>query len=205
MKNLFLLFSLMCCFSLYAQDYFPTNSGVKTSSKTMVAFTNATIYVTSEKVVKKGTLLIADGKVIQVGTSVNLPRGTQIINLSGKSIYPSFIDIYSSFGIKKPKKSSVNYTKTQYEASRDGYYWNDHIRPDTNPIKSFSYDKKEALELIKAGFGVVNTHMEDGIIRGNGILVALNSNSTDAYRILDSKSAQYLSFSKSRCFKTSLS
>ena len=39
--------------------------------------------------------------------------------------------------------------------------------------------------------------MEDGIIRGNGILVALNSNSTDAYRILDSKSAQYLSFSKS--------
>jgi len=197
MKNLFLLFYLMCSFSLYAQDYFPTNSGVKTSSKTMVAFTNATIYVTSEKVVKKGTLLIADGKVIQVGTSVNLPRGTQIINLSGKSIYPSFIDIYSSFGIKKPKKSSVNYTKTQYEASRDGYYWNDHIRPDINPIKSFSYDKKDALELIKAGFGVVNTHMEDGIIRGNGILVALNSNSTDAYRILDSKSAQYLSFSKS--------
>ena len=103
MKNLFLLFSLMCCFSLYAQDYFPTNSGVKTSSKTMVAFTNATIYVTSEKVVKKGTLLIADGKVIRVGTSVNLPKGTQVINLSGKSIYPSFIDIYSSFGIKKPK------------------------------------------------------------------------------------------------------
>ncbi|AUC84066.1 amidohydrolase [Polaribacter sp. ALD11] len=183
--------------SLHSQDYFPTDAGVKTTDNTLAAFTNATIYVTPEKVIKNATLLIENGKVIQVGTSVKIPKGAKIVDLSGKTIYPSFIDLYSDFGIKKPKRASSNSRSTQYAASREGYYWNDHVRPDVNPIKNFSFDSKKAKELISAGFGVVNTHMQDGIIRGNGLLIALNPNSSDAYRMLDTKSAQYLSFSKS--------
>jgi hypothetical protein len=114
-----------------------------------------------------------------------------------KTIYPSFIDVYSSFGVKTPTRSRGRSRSTQYEATRDGYYWNDHIRPDINPITHFNFDAKKAKELINAGFGVVNTHMADGIIRGNGLLVSLNPKSKDAYRILDTNSAQYLSFSKS--------
>ena len=52
-------------------------------------------------------------------------------------------------------------------------------------------------EYLKAGFGVVNTHSQDGIMRGSGMLVSLNPNSNNAYRILDDNSGQYLSFSKS--------
>ena len=43
--------------------------------------------------------------------------------------------------------------------------------------------------------------MQDGIIRGNGLLIALNPNASNAYRVLDTKSAQYLSFSKSALSK----
>ena len=197
MKKLFFLLFFLSFVIVYAQDYFPTDSGVKTTQISIVAFTNATIYVTPQKVIKKGTLLIENGKVIGVGRSVKIPTGTETIDVSGKTIYPSFIDIYSDFGIKKPKRASGNYRVTQYDASREGYYWNDHIRPDVNPLKDFSFDTKKAKSLISAGFGVVNTHMPDGIIRGNGLLIALNPNATDAYRILDTKSAQYLSFSKS--------
>ena len=197
MKKLFFLLFFLSFTIVYAQDYFPTDSGVKTTETTLVALTNATIYVTPKKVIKKGTLLIENGKVIGVGRSVKIPTGTETIDLSGKTIYPSFIDIYSAFGIKKPKRASGNSRVTQYDASREGYYWNDHIRPDVNPLKDFSFDAKKAKSLISAGFGVVNTHMADGIIRGNGLLIALNPNATDAYRILDTKSAQYLSFSKS--------
>ncbi|MDB4199024.1 amidohydrolase family protein, partial [Polaribacter sp.] len=84
---------------------------------------------------------------------------------------------------------------------REGYYWNDHIRPDINPLNDFSFDTKKAKELLNAGFGVVNTHLQDGIIRGNGLLIALNPNASNAYRVLDTKSAQYLSFSKSALSK----
>ncbi|WP_298767461.1 amidohydrolase family protein [uncultured Polaribacter sp.] len=197
MKKLFFLLFFLSLSIANAQDYFPTDAGVKTTENTQTAFTNATIYVTSKKVIKKGTLLIENGKVVAIGRSVKVPNNAKTINLESKTIYPSFVDIYSNFGIKKPSRKTSNSRRTQYEASREGYYWNDHIRPDVNPLKDFSFDAKQAKEFIDAGFGVVNTHMEDGIIRGNGLLVALNPNSSDAYRILNTKSAQYLSFNKS--------
>ena len=55
---------------------------------------------------EKGTLLIKDGKVVNVGSSVSIPKNTNIIDVSGKSVYPSFIDIYSDFGIEKPKRQA---------------------------------------------------------------------------------------------------
>jgi imidazolonepropionase-like amidohydrolase len=201
MKKLLLLLFFLSLNTFYAQDYFPTDAGVKTTDNTLVAFTNATIYVTPEKLIKNGTLLIENGKIINVGASVKIPKGAKIINLSGKTVYPSFIDLYSDFGIKKPKRAAGRSRSTQYAASREGYYWNDHIRPDIDPIKDFSFDAKKAKELLDAGFGVVNTHLQDGIIRGNGLLIALNPNSSNAYRVLDTKSAQYLSFSKSASSK----
>jgi len=195
-KLLFLLFFLSFSF-INAQDYFPTDEGVKTTESSTFAFINASIYVTPTEVIKKGTLLIKDGKVTNIGASIKIPKGTQIIDLEGKTIYPSFIDIYSDFGIDKPKRQSGASRGNQYEAEREGYYWNDHIRPETNSLDDFKFDSKKAKSFIDAGFGVVNTHLQDGIIRGNGLLVALNPNSTNAYRVLDTKSAQYLSFSKS--------
>ena len=197
MRKLLLLLSFLSFTVLQAQDYFPTNTGVKTSKNTSVAFTNATIYVTPTEVIKKGTLLVKDGKVVSVGKRVSIPKGTETIDLEGKTIYPSFIDIYSDFGIGKPKRPNNNSRTPQYDAERKGYYWNDHIRPETEAATSFKFDAKKAKEYLSEGFGVVNTHVPDGIIRGNGMLVALNPNSSDAYRIIDSKSAQYLSFSKS--------
>lgn len=197
MRKLFLVLMLLSVSLLQAQDYFPTNTGVKTTKNTTVAFTNAKIYVTPTNIIKKGTLLVKDGKIVSVGKSVSIPEGAKTLDLEGKTIYPSFIDLYSDFGVKKPKRASRNNRSPQYDAGRTGHYWNDHIRPETDASLSFAFDNKKAKDLVNAGFGVVNTHMQDGIVRGNGLLVALNSSSSDGYRIIDKRSAQYLSFSKS--------
>ena len=69
MRKVFLVCAVLLTISLQAQDYFPTNTGVKTKKNTTVAFKNATIYVTPQKIIKKGTLLIKDGKVFAVGKS----------------------------------------------------------------------------------------------------------------------------------------
>ena len=198
MKKTLLLFLFLSTLIVQAQEYFPTNSGVKTTENTTVAFTNAKIYVTPTQIINKGTLLVKDGKVVSVGKNVKIPNGAKTVDLSGKTIYPSFIEVYSDFGVKAPTPQRGPNNVRQYEANRKGYYWNDHIRPETNAFDSFKYDDKKAADLLKAGFGVVNTHMNDGIASGNGVLVALNTSSTDAYRILDTKSAQYFSVNKSR-------
>lgn len=188
---------LFCSFSMAAQDYFPKNDGVVSTNTNYTAITNAKIYVTPNQVIENGTLLIKDGKVVATGTTVTIPKNSNIIDVSGKSIYPSFIDMYSDFGVEKPKRPSGGGRTAQYDASRTGYYWNDHVMPENKAIERFNYDTKSANELIKAGFGVVNTHIQDGIVRGNGALLALNNNNGNETRILDQNSAQYLSFSKS--------
>jgi imidazolonepropionase-like amidohydrolase len=196
-KTYVTILMFMCSITFYAQDYFPKNDGVVSNNTNYTALTNAKIYVTPTQVIEKGTLLIKDGKVVSVGSSVSIPKNTNIIDVSGNSIYPSFIDIYSDFGVEKPKRQSSGGRSPQYDANRTGYYWNDHVMPENNAIDKFSYDSKVAKELINAGFGVVNTHIQDGIVRGTGTLVALNNEDGNEMRVLDANSAQYLSFSKS--------
>ena len=195
MTKVFLrLLIFMCSFSLFAQDYFPSNTGVKSKNTNYTALTNATIYVSPTEVLNNATLLIKDGKVVNVGTSVNIPKNTTTIDVSGKTIYPSFIDVYTSFGVKNPERGGNG---PRYGASRSGFYWNDHVMPEQDVMDSFNYDSKSASELHQLGFGVVNTHMPDGIVRGTGALIALNNDADNAIRIIDGETSQHFSFSKS--------
>lgn len=193
-KIYFRLFVLLYSVSLLAQDYFPNNSGVVAHNPNFKAFTNATIYVSPSEVINNATLLIKDGKVVNVGKSVKLPKNTTIYDLTGKTIYPSFIDLYTSYGVESPQKGGNG---PQYGPSRSGYYWNDHIMPEQDVMTGFKYDKKSASEMHKLGFGVVNTHIPDGIARGTGALIALNNHADNSVRVIDEKSSQHFSFSKS--------
>ncbi len=193
-KNLLALALLLCSVTLFSQDYFPKNDGVIQKNTNYTAFTNAKIYVSPTQIIKKGTLLINDGKIVAVGKSVTIPANATTVNLDGKSIYASFIDMYANFGIEKPKRAARS--GNPYEASRVGYYWNDHIRTETKATDKFKFDAKKAKELRNIGFGVVNTHNQDGIARGTSALVALNDAKNDAYRILSDKATHHFSFSK---------
>ena len=202
MKTSFLMLVLLCFTSaLLAQEYFPNNEGIKSKNNNYTAFINAKIVVSPTQEIAKGSLLIKEGKIVAVGTSITIPKNSVIIDLAEKTIYPSFIDIFSDFGVKKPVRNRGG-RSPQYKPTRDGYYWNDHIKPENNAITSFRYDVKKAIALRKLGFGVVNTHIQDGIARGTGLLVAL-SKGKDANRILDDKSAQYFSLKKSITSKQS--
>ena len=197
MKNYVLPLLCLCFLGIAsAQDYFPKNDGVKEENNNYTAFTNATIYVTPTQSVTNGTLLIQNGKIVAVGKRVTIPENSVVVDLKGRHIYPSFIESYSGFGIEKPERSRGQGRSPQYEASREGFYWNDHIMPENDAIAKFKYDKKSAAEMRKAGFGVVNTHIMDGIARGTGLLVALNDEGGDQDRILDDTSGQFFSFSK---------
>ena len=103
MRKTLLSLVLLCSISIYSQEYFPENSGVKTTNTNYLAFKDARIIVSPTETINNGTLLIKNGKIIDVGTNVTIPKNTTIINLDGKSMYPSFIDAYSNFGIEKPK------------------------------------------------------------------------------------------------------
>ena len=179
-----------------AQEYFPNNESIHSKNSNYSAFINAKIYVTPTQIIEKGTLLIQNGKVIAVGKTVTIPKNAVTIDLEGKSIYPSFIDMYSSFGIEKTKKIESSRQAQIYDTKNVGYYWNEHIKPEADAYQIFKYDISKAEELLKAGFGVVNTHIADGIAQGTGALIALN-NEEQGTRLLADKISNHFSFSRS--------
>ncbi len=196
----FIKFLFLICFSIsiQAQDYFPKNDGVKQSFKNHVAITNATIYVSSTQKLEKATLLFKEGKILEVGTTVSIPKNANIIDATGKTIYASFIDVFSEFGIKKPTDKPERGSSAQYDASREGYYWNDHIKPDYNAFENLNYESKSAEKLRAIGFGTVLSHHNDGVIAGTGLLWTLNDDGNNATRILNNKISQHFTFSRSK-------
>jgi imidazolonepropionase-like amidohydrolase len=195
-KFITLLLLLILIPKINAQEYFPNNESIKNKNNNFTAFTNAKIYVTPTQIIEKGTLLIQNGKIIATGTSVTIPQNTVTVNMEGKTIYPSFIDMYTSFGMDKPKKTEGSRQSQSYDTKRAGYYWNEHIRSEVNAADNFEYDQPKAEELLKAGFGVVGSHIQDGIARGTGSLIALN-NSDKSNRLLTAKISNHFGFSKS--------
>ena len=129
-KTLLLFFFGLLIPKISAQDYFPNNESIHNKNYNYTAFTNAKIYVTPTQIIEKGTLLIQNGKVIATGTSVPIPKNCTTVNLEGKSIYPSFIDIYTNFGIEPVKKGGDSDRSPLYDTKRTGYYWNESIRSE---------------------------------------------------------------------------
>ncbi len=195
-KVLLFVFAMLLTTRVQSQNYFPNNESVQSKNENYTAFINAKIYVTPTQIINKGTLLIQKGKVISAGTTIPIPKNTIVVNLDGKTIYPSFIDLYTSFGIEKPKSTSPMSRGQLYDTKRAGYYWNENIRSEVNAFENYKYDTSKAEEFLKSGFGVVGTHVQDGIARGTGTLIALN-NFDNSKRLLANKITNHFGFTRS--------
>ncbi len=196
-KYLFSLLTFGLFSALMAQDYFPKNDQLKENYHGLIALTNAVIHLDADREISSGTLLIRSGKIIAVGAKIAIPEHALIHDLGGKHLYPSFIDAYTSFGVDKPKSQGGGRRSPEYEPSREGFYWNDHIRAEQNGVEHYKYDQKTAQSMREQGFGVVHSLLQDGIARGSGFVVALSDESTDADRLLETNASQCFSFEKS--------
>ena len=65
------------------------------------ALTNATIETVTKGVIQNGTVIISNGKITAVGTSVAVPAGAQVIDCKGLWIYPGMIDSFTQLGLSE--------------------------------------------------------------------------------------------------------
>jgi len=194
-KFLFTLCSLFSTLYSFSQETFPTN-GAPDKRHSYYAFTNAKIYLDFQTTLEKATLLVKDGIIVDAGTQVVIPKGAVVFDLKGKSIYPSLIDIYSTYGMPEVKKFEVAGFRPQMESNTKGAYgWNQAIKPETEADKLFAADIKSADELRKLGFGAVLTFRKDGIARGSAVFVSLAAKNENEI-ILKEKAAAMYSFDK---------
>ncbi|MCC6838478.1 MAG: hypothetical protein IT234_08080 [Bacteroidia bacterium] len=143
MKKLIQVFiCLMVTYGANAQETFP-NNGTSNPNHSIYAFVNAKIIVDPEQTYDNGTLVIKDGLIAAVGTKINIPKGAIIVDLKGKSIYPSLIDAYTTYGMPEVKKS--NAWGVQMNSNTKGAYgWNQAVKADIEAYKLFVADSKAA-------------------------------------------------------------
>ncbi|MGB0932682.1 MAG: amidohydrolase family protein [Lishizhenia sp.] len=170
-------------------------NGVAPSEANSILLRNCEIIVSPEKTISKGSIHIENGRIKHIGLIVPPVKGAVEIDMKGQTIVPSFIETYASFGIEKEVKKNHGLGQ-QLESKKNGaFYWNEAVHPETQAIDNYAYNQKEAKRYMQMGFGVISTHLDDGIVRGTSSIVALGEN--DIHKaIINDNAAQYFSFSK---------
>ena len=200
-----LLSGLLFALLLQAQETFPVN-GVADKREGCYAFTNATIVKDAQTTLTNATLVFRDGKIIGIGASgVVIPKDAVVIDCKDKFIYPSFVDIYTDYGIASPAREGAggragggfNFNApAQITSNTKGAYgWNQAIKPETDASKLFAADDAKAKVLREVGFGTVLSHVKDGIARGTGTVVTL-ANEKENLVLLKEKASAHYSFSR---------
>lgn len=185
-------------FTSVAQETFPRNA-VRDERVEAYAFTNGTVVVDYKTTIANATLLIKEGKVVQVGTRLAIPKGYTVIDLKGNFVYPSIIDPYTSYGLPTEKNKSGARSRNsppQIQSKTKGAFnSNEAIKSEYSAAANFNVNEKAAKSLREQGFGTVLTYRADGLARGTGALVTLNSGTSNKVLINEHASSNY-SFSK---------
>lgn len=175
----------LCLFFTQAQTTFP-NNGAPNNIHTVYAFTNCTLHVNADLTINNASLLIQDGRVLQSGEKLTIPKEAVVIDLKGKHVYPGFIDLYSDYGMPEVKR-----TESNNDSKKGAYGWNQAIKSDRDASTLFTHNNQKADELRKQGFGAVLTFVKDGIVRGSGAFVNLSDQKENESVIKDRAAGFY--------------
>jgi len=78
----------------------PSNSpSVAAEPSPVILIQNATILTVSHGTIERGSILIKDGKIAEVGASVKAPKDAQVIDAAGQFVMPGIIDCHSHIAI----------------------------------------------------------------------------------------------------------
>ncbi len=95
----------------------------------MKAFINAKIHTVSGESYEQGTLLISQGKIVAVGTHVDVPAQAEVVDCSGKVIIPGFIDTHTHVGM---------WGEGEGQSSYDGNEGTDPITPQVRALDAIN-------------------------------------------------------------------
>jgi imidazolonepropionase-like amidohydrolase len=184
-----------------AQTTFPVN-GVADPREGCYAFTHATLVKDGQTSIPDATLVIRDGLIVSAGAGLTPPKDAVVIDCSGKYIYPSFIDLYSDYGIPTPEREGRAgrgaaggfdfRAPAQITSNTKGAFnWNQAVHPETDASRLFAVDDTKAKPLRDIGFGTVLSHDKDGIARGTGVVVTLANENDNLVIVKQRASANY--------------
>ena len=182
--------------SMSGQGGFPY-PGIDDTRLNHFIISNANIHISFEKKIENGSIIVKNGRIVAVGQDLEKPDSALEIDADGMTIYPSFIELYSDYGLRKQEKKANNNGRRSggQDNFKGAFGWNTAIRPEVDAYRDFQFSAKSASKLRSNGFGAVLSHHQDGISRGTAALVSLGEE-TSQKALLDQRSAHFMSFNK---------
>ena len=183
--------------STTAQETFPVN-GVVNKQLVRTALEHATVHVSSTEVIEDATVVFYQGRIEAVGLSSVIQVNGPVIrhDLNGLHVYPSFVDIHSDYAMPEAQREGWGRGPQDLSDKKGAFGWNEAVRPETRAADVFDPSEAEADRSAyqKGGFGAVVSHVQDGIVRGTGALVALSEDPRRA--LLQPEASAHYSFRK---------
>lgn len=204
MKNLF----LRCFAAILTVTSLCLSIEAQTRAETF-AITNAQIATVSGPVISRGTVVIRDGLIESVGENAKVPADARIIDGSGLTIYPGFIDAYTSLGLaaapvaalRLPGQGGPQTVQIAQQQPTQILPSNSNFPSGLRPEQSAAEQLRAGETLFEtnrnAGFTTVLTVGRDGIFNGQSALVNLAGESVSEM-IVRAPFAEHVTFTTLR-------
>ena len=100
------------------------------------ALTHAKVYIEPGSILDDATILIRDGLIENVGRDIRIPKDATALDMSGKTIYPGFIDSWVEISAQSEKI-------TPHDA-----HWNHKVNARRNLSSQYQPQKKKMESLL---------------------------------------------------------
>ncbi len=199
-------FSCAILIGLSARETSTPVTGLHSNTPRVHALVGGTVVVSPDETLSNATIVIRNGLIENIGIETEIPNDARVWDLTGKTIYPGFIDAYSHYGMPaalKPAKPRDPYADTPpppqppLPKQLGPAYWNPLVTPERDATTFYSGKPKDAESLNSLGFTTVATFPGRGIFRGQGLLINLNGKPVNQSTI-ETKIAQHVAFEIAR-------
>jgi imidazolonepropionase-like amidohydrolase len=129
-----------------------------------LALTGATVHTVSGPDIPNGTVIVRDGRIVEVGAGAAVPQGAQVVRLDGLHLYPGFVDADTVVGL-----TEIGSVRGSVDVSETG-----SINPDARVEIALNPDSELIPVTRAAGLTHVLTAPRGGLISGTSALVRLD-------------------------------
>jgi imidazolonepropionase-like amidohydrolase len=131
----------------------------------MLAIKGGKIYTITKGLIEKGTILIDEGKIVEVGADVTVPDGAEVIDAEGKIVMPGLVEAHCHIGI---------WEETIGWAGSDGNEATDPATPQVRAMDGIKANADEGGLEAALKTGVTTAQILPGsanVIGGTGVVV----------------------------------
>ncbi len=188
MKIRFLRLALLAC------CLFSVHSAEAQTRADVYAITGARIVTVSGETIEKGTVVVRDGLIEAVGASARVPADARVVDGTGLTVYPGFIDALTNLGLQaRPQTGPGPQAAQQSPQNASNSNYPVGLRPEETSFEQLKAGEAQFETNRSAGFTTALTVGRDGVFNGQSAVINLAGGSVSEM-VVKTPFAQHFTF-----------